>query len=110
MKKGFALLLAVAFTTLTMGGCVTSQSSAVPRMRMTTAIPESIIVPDKIETRLGTLEFFDGFPSKKTAQTMHDYLYFHRAVDVFLDEMSAASIYARMELYAVHLSSAGTVL
>ena len=28
------------------------------RMKMTTDIPESITTPDRIETRLGTLEFF----------------------------------------------------
>ena len=26
-------------------------------------IPEEIMTPDKVETRIGTLEFFDGMPS-----------------------------------------------
>ena len=38
-----------------------------------------------------------GFPADETVQKMHDYLYFHRAVDVFLDEMSTASILAIRE-------------
>jgi len=29
---------------------------------MTTEIPASIITPDQVKTRLGTLRFFDGFP------------------------------------------------
>lgn len=35
-----------------------------PKMKMTTDIPKSILTPDKVETRIGTLEFFDGYPSK----------------------------------------------
>ena len=76
---------------------VKNTSVKIPQMKMTTDIPASIMIPDKVETRLGTLDFFDGFPSDETAKKMHDYLYFHRAVDVFLDEMSAASIYALRE-------------
>ena len=96
LSKGF---LVACLITLFWSGCAGAGNNPQSHhaMRMTTPIPESIIVPDKIETRLGTLEFFDGFPSKKTAEIMHDYLYFHRAVDVFLDEMSAASILAIRE-------------
>ena len=64
------------------------------KMKMTTEIPESIIMPDTMETRIGTLRFFDGFPTAKTAKKAYDYLDFHRAVDVFLDEMRAASMVA----------------
>jgi hypothetical protein len=80
-------------------GCagLSTATTTAPRMKMTTDIPESIIMPDKIKTSIGTLEFFDGFPADETVQKMHDYLYFHRAVDVFLDEMSTASILAIRE-------------
>ena len=30
-----------------------------PKMKMTTNIPASIMTPDKVETRIGTLNFFD---------------------------------------------------
>ena len=30
-------------------------------------IPESILTPDTVETKLGTLKFFDGIPDKKAA-------------------------------------------
>ena len=49
-----------------------------PEMKMTTDIPTSIIVPDKIDTRIGTLEFFDGFPSEATVQRAYDFLDFQR--------------------------------
>ena len=39
-----------------------------------TKIPESIMTPDKVETRIGTLEFFDGIPTKKTAALLYDNL------------------------------------
>ena len=32
------------------------------KMKMTTDIPPEITTPDSVETRLGTLIFFDGFP------------------------------------------------
>jgi hypothetical protein len=32
--------------------------------KMTTPIPPSIPIPDKVETRFGTLNFFDGVPDK----------------------------------------------
>ena len=68
-----------------------------PKMKMTTDIPESIVIPDKLETRIGTLEFFDGLPTDKTVQKAYDYLAFQRGVDVFLNEMSAASMVALRE-------------
>ena len=39
-----------------------------PTMKMTTEVPEGIATPDKIETRFGTLDFFDGVPDEKTIQ------------------------------------------
>ena len=43
-------------------------------MKMTTDIPASIIMPDKIRTRIETLEFFDGFPTEKTVRKDYDFL------------------------------------
>ena len=96
MRNALKIQLLAILVLLTVGGDC-AHAAAPPKMRMATQIPESIIVPEKIETRLGALEFFDGFPGDKTVQKMHDYLYFHRAVDVFLDEMRAASIVAIRE-------------
>lgn len=67
------------------------------KMKMATDIPESIIMPDKVESRIGTLEFFDGFPTAETAKKALDYLDFQRCVDVFLDEMRAGSMVAIRE-------------
>jgi len=62
--------------------------------KMTTGIPASILTPDGVETRLGTLRFFDGFPDGDTVQKVYDNLDFQRAVEVFLTAMPAASMSA----------------
>jgi hypothetical protein len=58
----------------------------------TTAIPEGILTPDKVETSIGTLNFRDGVPDQKTAELVYENLDRMRAVDVFLKCMPAASI------------------
>jgi hypothetical protein len=55
-------------------------------------IPKSIMTPDKVETRLGTLEFYDGMPTDETAQKVFDNLDFLRGVEVFLNFIPATSI------------------
>jgi hypothetical protein len=57
-------------------------------------IPESIMTPDKVETSIGTLEFFDGIPTKETAELCYDNLDFLRGVEAFLNGMPAASLEA----------------
>jgi hypothetical protein len=60
-------------------------------MKMTTDIPEAITTPDSVETRLGTLKFFDGFPDDATTQKVYDNLDFMRGVDAFLNAVPGAS-------------------
>ncbi len=64
---------------------------------MTTPIPKSITVPDKVETSIGTLEFFDGVPKPKTEEAVYDYLDQSRAVDAFMNCLPAVSMYAIRE-------------
>src|SRR5262245_40931585 len=56
-----------------------------------TAIPPGIAAPDSVETRLGTLQFFDGFPDPATAEKLYDNLDFQRAVQGYLLAMPAVS-------------------
>jgi hypothetical protein len=53
-------------------------------LRMTTPIPRSILAPERSETRLGTLKFFDGFPDNDTVERIYDNLDFQRAVQAYL--------------------------
>ena len=45
----------------------------------------SISTPDRLETRLGTLEFVDGVPTRETVEKVYDHLDFVHALNVFLD-------------------------
>lgn len=57
-------------------------------------IPEEVRTPDEVETRIGTLRFFDGLPTDETVQKVYDNLDFMRGVEVFLDFIPAASMEA----------------
>ena len=54
------------------------------KYKMTTDIPAGILTPDTVETRLGTLRFFDGLPDDATVQKVYDNLDFQRGVQAFL--------------------------
>lgn len=60
-------------------------------------IPSAITTPDKIESRIGTLEFKDGAPSTDTVQKVYDTLDFTRGLDAFMNSFSGASAYAIRE-------------
>lgn len=60
-------------------------------------IPASILTPDRVETRLGALEFFDGYPSADTVERVYDHLDFLRGVRAFLDTIHIASLHAMRE-------------
>jgi hypothetical protein len=55
-------------------------------------IPEKILTPDTVETRIGTLKFSDGFPTKETTKKVYDNLDFLRGVEVFLNFIPATSL------------------
>ncbi|MGO6845863.1 DUF1254 domain-containing protein [Rhizobium ruizarguesonis] len=57
-------------------------------------IPPILVTPDKVESRIGTLEFKDGAPSQKTVDKVYDTLDFTRALDAFLNSYGGASAYA----------------
>ena len=65
-----------------------------PEMKMTTPIPESITTPESVETRLGTLEFPQGYPTDSTAETVYEYLDFMHGVEAFLYALPGASVHA----------------
>ena len=71
-----------------------AEAQGVPKMKMTTDIPPEITTPDSVKTRIGTLDFFDGFPDDKTTQLVYDNLDFMRGVQAFLRGIPGASIQA----------------
>ena len=60
----------------------------------TAEVPSILITPDKVESRIGALEFKDGAPSAETVQKVYDTLDFTRALDAFLNSYGGASAYA----------------
>jgi hypothetical protein len=55
---------------------------------------ESVSTPDRVESRLGTLEFDDGAPSDATAALLYDNLDFQHAVQAFLGAIPGISLVA----------------
>ena len=70
----------------------TTVAAEEPTPGYNTKIPEYIMTPDKVETRIGTLEFFDGIPTKETAALLYDNLDFLRGVETFLNGIPATSV------------------
>jgi hypothetical protein len=52
----------------------------------------SISTPDRVESRLGTLEFDNGAPSEETAAAVYDNLDFQNGVQAFLGALPGASL------------------
>ena len=59
-----------------------------------TAIPSAISTPDKVETRIGTLEFKDGAPSKATLDKVYDNLDFTHAFEAFVNTFQGVNMAA----------------
>ncbi len=76
---------------------VPAVAPAGPAPKMATEIPAPITTPDEVETRLGTLTFFDGAPTKETAKIVYDNLDFMRGVEAFLTGIPFASVHAVLE-------------
>jgi hypothetical protein len=58
------------------------------------AIPPSITTPDKVESRLGTLDFKDGAPGKATLERAYDQIDFTHAYETFVNTMQGVSLVA----------------
>ena len=54
-------------------------------------IPESIMTPNNLETRIGTFEYFDGIPTKETAEAIYNHLDYIRGVESFGQRICAES-------------------
>jgi hypothetical protein len=57
----------------------------------------SISTPDRVESRLGTLEFRDGAPTQATAELLYDHLDFTHGIEAFINSFPGASLTAMRE-------------
>ena len=83
--------IALALTGAMLASMTTFAGEA-PKMKMTTEVPPGIATPDKLETRIGTLNLFDGVPTEETAQKVYDNLDFQRGVQAYLSSIQIASM------------------
>jgi hypothetical protein len=70
---------------------------AAPRLagaQAASAIPPAITTPDRVDSRIGTLDFKDGAPSQATLDKVYDNLDFTYAFRAFVDTMQGVSIHA----------------
>lgn len=74
------ILVAALFT----GGSNTLAQSAA-------AIPPSLVTSDKVESRIGTLDFKDGMPGKDTLAKVYDNLDFTHAFEAFVNTMQGVN-------------------
>jgi hypothetical protein len=58
------------------------------------AISPAISTPEKVETRIGSLDFKDGMPSKDTIAKIYDNLDFTHAFEAFVNTLQGVSIRA----------------
>ena len=67
-------------------------------------VPPSITTPDKVETRIGTLDFKDGAPSKATLDKVYDDLDFTHAQRAFADTFQGVSLVAARRAFSTPAS------
>ncbi|MCK5835107.1 MAG: DUF1254 domain-containing protein [Lentisphaeria bacterium] len=100
MKPLTSTLALVVATTLV--GCVQTgpenakkiKTMAETKALYKTPIPEKILTPDLVESKIGDLVFYDGMPTRETVTKVYDNLDYLRGIDVFLNFIPATSIEA----------------
>jgi hypothetical protein len=89
MKKMILAVLMVA-------GTVITGSAQAER----TEVPVSITTPDSVESRIGTLQFKDGYPIGDTAAIVRDELDYLHGVEAFMNSIQGVSLYAMRKGFA----------
>src|SRR5262245_31699624 len=88
MSRKLGLLTFAILTCILIGWAASlaqpQKADAPAKYKYTAEIPPGIASPDKVETRLGTLKFFDGVPDQSTSEKLYDSLDFQRAVQAYL--------------------------
>jgi hypothetical protein len=86
-----ALVALIAVTANPSSGQQLTGPPVAPEYKYSTSMPPGVASPDKVETRFGTLNFFDGFPDKASAEKLFDNLDFQRAVQAYLLALPAVN-------------------
>ncbi|MFO1035980.1 MAG: DUF1254 domain-containing protein [Geminicoccaceae bacterium] len=90
MRYRHYLVLATALAVCAAQGAVPAVAQQLtgtptpPVFKFTTPMPQGVVVPDRVETRFGTLSFQGGVPDKASTEKLYDNLDFQRAVQAYL--------------------------
>ena len=84
------LITAAAALALIVTSLTANAQDKTPRYNQ--KIPEKIMTPDTVETRIGSLKFVDGVPTVETTQKVYDNLDFLRGTEVFLNFVPATNL------------------
>jgi hypothetical protein len=98
MKQDVSRRLKTAFAVMALyaaGAGLAVAQSAPPKF--SAKVPPEVQTVDTVQTRIGTLKFFDGAPDEKTVKLVYDQLDFGRGVEAFMAGMPAASVYGVCE-------------
>ena len=100
MRSTNALLIVLVLSILQIS-CNNSQteekinSTVIPKMAMTTEIPEGVSTPNTLNSStIGELNFFDGVPLPETEDKVYDYIDLHNAVNAYVNGIHIASMEA----------------
>jgi hypothetical protein len=96
MQRRWLIPTTLCLTMATAGCSLTSATSGGKTEGATPGfnnkIPSSILTPDRVDTSIGTLNFFDGMPDDETVQRTYDNLDRMRGVEAFLNFVPMASL------------------
>lgn len=90
-------LLILALIGLMVASLATPLWAKSSKSKTTTPIPREITTPDRVDTSIGTLKFFDGVPTDETVKTVYDNLDRQRGVEVFLNCIPGVSLFGLRE-------------
>lgn len=91
ISKSF-VALGILAATVSCSKSVEKQEIEIPKMKMTTETPDGISTPNKLQTEIGELNFFDGVPVAETQKKVYDYIDLHNGVEAFLKGIQIASM------------------
>lgn len=86
------VLSSVVAAGILLSGCTTGAKHTATTPSYNVKIPEKIMTLDKVESRIGELNFYDGVPTAMTVEKIYNNLDYLRGIDVFLNFIPACSI------------------
>ncbi|MHC4352768.1 MAG: DUF1254 domain-containing protein, partial [Planctomycetota bacterium] len=74
--------------------CVVLLGSVAMAQDWKTDIPKEITTPDHIQSKIGDLDYKDGYPTQETANKVRDELDYIHGVNAFMNSIQGVSVYA----------------